>query len=540
MLFLLLPLVGANVEPKLVGSSVISIRVYWDIDLNSQQPQSAAFSSFSFLNTSKQRVSFQSSLPFTSASDEYENHLLQFELDPRQSVQRVALSSTVVVNPEEEFEQVTGNLNEFTQATELVKITPQISAKARELVEGESNPLKKIAILTSWVHNNVEYDLSYKDVIADSQTVFEIRKGVCNEFSHLLLAMLRSLDIPARFSAGYVYSGEVWAPHAWVEVAINGRWYPFDATYNEGIILDGTHLKFANGIDQSSVTEQFSARGNVNLSQVSITRSEEVDLVSYTDFSKGPKIEFFVTNQTVDANSIQNITISIQSTHSEVMAFPVALDVPEEVEIISEKTQLLMLFPSEKKFFSWTVLIPATLQPGFLYTFPLVVRSLGVKAQSVLQAQKNNDGDASVQAQLQVEEVRLNGNSLVFSIKNTGNSQFESVTAQVELQGHNLQREFSLAAGKETELRFNVDLNLTSTTQGNLTLTTSNYSLSQAFLLRPPRGLDSTVPALNIQTRSIVEEGDPFKTIQDNIIYAGAILLIIFIAIIIKLRFKTL
>ncbi len=534
LLVLLLPLVGAQVDPKLVGSSVVSLTLHWDIDFGNQRPNSASFSSFSFLNTTRQVAEFSANAPFTQSIDNG-NKLLEFELDASKNQQRVSLHSVVRAS-EGDFEQVEGELTPFLQQTDLVKITPQISAKAVELVGNEVNPLRRAAVLTSWVHNNVVYDLAYKDAITDSQTVFEQRRGVCNEYSHLLMAMLRSLDIPARFVAGYVYSGEIWAPHAWVEVAINSRWYPFDATYNEGIVLDATHLKFANGIDQGEVVERFSARGSVDLSSVSIARSEEVSMSSYTPFTNGPAIEFFVPNRTVAANSIQNVTVSIQSTRSDVTAFPLSLDVPQELEILSEKTFLLMLFPGEKRFVSWTVLAPPNLEPGYLYTYPLVVRSLGTRSQSALQAQL---GEAQSISALHLKEVRHSAEELVFTVKNAGNEEIQNAEARVEILGLSLQRSFSLAPGEETDLLFQVQLNITNSTRGNFSVT-GNVSFSQVFLLRPPQNLEPQRPAFNIQTRTVVEEELLERVLPPELveqgIYAGVILLILLLLLIIKFR----
>ncbi|MBI4406341.1 transglutaminase domain-containing protein, partial [Candidatus Micrarchaeota archaeon] len=534
-LVLLLPLVGAQVDPKLVGSSVVSLSLIWDIGLGGQSPNSATFSSFSFQNTSRQLTEFSANAQFTQSMDNRGNKLLEFELDPARDQQRILLRSVVRVS-EGEFEQVEEELSKFLEPTDIVRITPPISAKAGELVGNESNPLRRAAVLTSWVHNNVVYDLAYTDSITDSQTVFEQRRGVCNEYSHLLIAMLRSLGIPARFVAGYVYSGEIWAPHAWVEVAINAKWYPFDATYNEGIVLDATHLKFANGIDQNEVVERFSARGNVDLSRVSITRSEDVSLLSYTPFTNGPVIEFFVPNGTVAANSIQNVTVSIQSTRSEVTAFPLSLDVPQELEILSEKTFLLMLFPGEKRIVSWSVLVPPDLEPSYLYTYPVVVRSLGTRSQSALQAQL---GQAQSISAIQLREVRHSAEGLVFAVKNAGNSDVQEAEANVEILGFLLQKNFSLAPGQEIDLFFPVELNLSNSTRGTFSVF-GNASFSQVFLLRPPQNLEPARPAFNIQTKTFVEqellEQILPREFVEQAIYAGVILLILLLLLIIKFR----
>ncbi len=527
-----------RIEPKLVGGGVFSLQLNWTVDFGGQNPQSASFTSFAFFNNGRQQVSFTTPTPYTSSVDSFGNNLLTFTLVPSQQRQIVTMNALISSRSAGEFEQVTGDLSAFTQPSEYVVITPQIAAKAAELVGSEINPLKKATILTSWVHNNVAYDLSYKDRILDSQKVFEGRRGVCNEFSHLLIAMLRSQGVSARFAAGFVYSGEIWAPHAWIEVSSNGKWYSFDPTYNEGMLLDATHIKFANGVDQSDVTEQFSAVGNVDLSQVSLTRSHEVVINSYSTISTAPVLEMFITNETVGSNSIQNVTVSIQSQYNELVAYPISLDAPSEVNIVSQRTTLLMFLPGEKKFFSWQVLIPSDLREGFIYTYPLVARSLGAKIEGVLQAQKNGVQTEQLSL-LQVSEVRLNGASLVVSIHNAGNILFQNATLDIQLALANLSQNFSVAPGENAEIIFPVlNFNVSREITGVILLTAENYSSSQNFVIRPATTAEPARPAFNIQAgKSLIQE-NILNKYEGYLPYGlAAIVLIFFISIIlIKVR----
>ncbi len=529
-----------QVEPKLVGSGVFNVQLNWTVDFHGQNPQSASFTSFAFFNNPHQRVSFSTSVPYVSSVDSLGNNLLTFNLDVAKQRQVVTMDVLVSSQSQADFDPVTGDVNPFMQPSEYVVITPQISAKTAELVGSEANPLTKATILTSWVHNNVVYDLTYKDQILSSQKVFEIRRGVCNEFSHLLLAMLRSSGVPARFAAGLVYSGEIWAPHAWVEVAVNGKWYSFDPTYNEGIFLDATHLKFANGVDQGNVTEQFSAVGNVDLSAISLARSHEVSISSHSGFSNAPVVNIFVTNDSVEPGSIQNVTASLESNYQDVMAYPVSLDVPPEVAIVSQKTALLMFFPGEKKLFSWQVVIPSNLSDGFIYTYPVVVRSLGATVQTVLQAQKKGSGTAEVPV-LQIKEVRLNNRDLVVSIHNGGNTVFQNAVSTVELPFGNFSQDFSLSAGGDVELHFqlpNADgVNTSADITGNIAITSGSYSSSQRFLLKPANNAEPSLPAFNIQPNKSINtsQSNPLDGYYPYLPYgAVAIVLILFISIIIK------
>ncbi len=537
LLFFFALTVAIDVEPKMVGSSTVSLTVNWDVDLNGETPSTITFTSFAFLNTSTQNAVFTANLPFDLKTDELGNALLEFQLDPAEQQQRVSMHSTITASPESPLESIDVEVERFSQPSQFVNITYDISAKAREIVGFERNELRKAALLTSWVYNNVVYDLAYQDTILPSDEVFLIRRGVCNEYSHLLLAMLRSERIPSRFVAGFVYSGEKWAPHAWVEVAYNDKWYPFDATYNEGVLLDATHFKFANGVDQGDVNERLSARGTtaIDLSHVSLERAHEVSFITRSNFSSPPLLILNVSNETVSANSLQNVSLSITSAHPSLTAYPLSLDLPQEATIMSDRATLLLLSPGETSVFSWSVLIPTNLTEGYIYTYPLQVRSIGAKIEGALQAKK---GDSQTIPLLQVKEVRVKDSQLVFRIKNSGNADFKNISVRLNLSNSTFTDSFSLSAGKETELSFSIqNANLSSRVEGAINLSTTSYSFVQSFLLEPSKASEPRAPAFNIQTERLTQESMqriPLQTDYNSIILPVAIVLILFLAIIIK------
>lgn len=85
-----------------------------------------------------------------------------------------------------------------------------------------------------------------QDAAADA---FARETGVCQDHTHVFLACCRSLQIPARYVSGYVYSTDTQhvAMHAWAEAWLNGRWMTFDITNNTRYLTQ--HLKLATGLD---------------------------------------------------------------------------------------------------------------------------------------------------------------------------------------------------------------------------------------------------------------------------------------------------
>lgn len=95
------------------------------------------------------------------------------------------------------------------------------------------------------VHNILEYK---QGVTTNSTTAIEVinnRCGVCQDFSHLMIAVCRSCGMKARYVNGLMV-GEG-ATHAWVEVVVNGKWCGFDPTHDR--LVTSQYLKFAHGRD---------------------------------------------------------------------------------------------------------------------------------------------------------------------------------------------------------------------------------------------------------------------------------------------------
>ena len=115
--------------------------------------------------------------------------------------------------------------------------------------------------LTRRIHAEFVYDSRATTVNTPVDEVFRLRRGVCQDFAHLQIAMLRSLGIPARYVSGYLRTvptdGEprlvgADATHAWLSVYCgNGVWLDVDPTNNT--ICSKDHITLAWGRDYSDV-----------------------------------------------------------------------------------------------------------------------------------------------------------------------------------------------------------------------------------------------------------------------------------------------
>lgn len=97
------------------------------------------------------------------------------------------------------------------------------------------------------VHDAMTYAPGETGVDTTAAQAFETRRGVCQDYAHITLALLRRLGIPARYVCGFL-SGEG-ATHAWVEFFHRGVWLALDPTHGRAVKCDC--IKVAHGRDSS-------------------------------------------------------------------------------------------------------------------------------------------------------------------------------------------------------------------------------------------------------------------------------------------------
>lgn len=97
----------------------------------------------------------------------------------------------------------------------------------------------RVQAICDWVHQNVRYEIGSSGPSTSALDVYRDRVGVCRDFALLPVALCRALNIPARYTFGYLPDIAVSPPdspmdfHAWFEAYLGGRWHTFDARHNE-------------------------------------------------------------------------------------------------------------------------------------------------------------------------------------------------------------------------------------------------------------------------------------------------------------------
>ncbi len=144
--------------------------------------------------------------------------------------------------------------SEFAKPTlSLLKLAGQLEVRRRD------DPLTVLRELNSALYSSFEYALKSTRVDSPIDDAIRTRQGVCQDFAHIMIALVRTLQIPCRYVSGYLHrrvedhdrSAED-ATHAWVEALLpHLGWVGFDPTNN--LIAADRHLRTAIGRDYADV-----------------------------------------------------------------------------------------------------------------------------------------------------------------------------------------------------------------------------------------------------------------------------------------------
>ena len=147
--------------------------------------------------------------------------------------------------------------SEFIYESPYVPSSPELAAYAHEGF-GENRPLMDVVLdLSKRIHRDFKYQPLSTSIDIPLVDVMRNRRGVCQDFAHVMIGVLRSQRLAARYVSGYVRTGGGFqgaqASHAWVSVFFPGTgWLDFDPT-NDVMPSEG-HVTLAWGRDYGDVT----------------------------------------------------------------------------------------------------------------------------------------------------------------------------------------------------------------------------------------------------------------------------------------------
>ena len=153
--------------------------------------------------------------------------------------------------PEEEFA-------ELLAPTEYAPLDDDLRRAGETLAEGRT-PVETCLAASEWVRDRLRYERGSTTVSTTALDALHQGSGVCQDFAHVSLALLRAAGVPARYVSGYLHpsaDAEVGSTvsgqsHAWLEAWL-GEWTPFDPT--NGRPVGERHVVVGRARDYADVT----------------------------------------------------------------------------------------------------------------------------------------------------------------------------------------------------------------------------------------------------------------------------------------------
>ncbi|MGX5357697.1 transglutaminase-like domain-containing protein [Kocuria sp. KH4] len=118
-----------------------------------------------------------------------------------------------------------------------------------------------------WVHENLDYVAGSSAATDTAVHTYLTRQGVCRDYAHLLITLLRSLGVPARLVSVYAPGLSPMDFHAVVEAWHDGAWYTLDAT---GLAPRSEFVRIATGADASETAFLTTLQGRISLGEMRV------------------------------------------------------------------------------------------------------------------------------------------------------------------------------------------------------------------------------------------------------------------------------
>jgi len=113
---------------------------------------------------------------------------------------------------------------------------------------------RRVQAVCSWVNRHLAFTPNSSNSMTSAADTIIERVGICRDYAHLMIALCRAINIPARFVTGTDYGCPAgYGPpdfHAYVEVYLADRWYIFDPT---GLTIPMGLVRFGTGRDAADV-----------------------------------------------------------------------------------------------------------------------------------------------------------------------------------------------------------------------------------------------------------------------------------------------
>ena len=141
----------------------------------------------------------------------------------------------------------------------------ELSAETKGLTDEK----EKCRFIMNQLYERIRYEKGSTEIETTAEEAFANGKGVCQDYAHIYISLLRAFSIPARYVCGLIV-GEGQS-HAWVEAACNGIFVAFDPTHN--IELNDEYIKLGMGRDASdcAINRGVMWGGGLQIQEINVT-----------------------------------------------------------------------------------------------------------------------------------------------------------------------------------------------------------------------------------------------------------------------------
>lgn len=201
---------------------------------------------YQFQKIYDEKISIFPEVPITFSKDSFDNRTLSGSINSKHEVFEYEVFGKALISKYKSAEILD---RIFLYETTRTSISKSIEDFAASIPKADS--VKQQAVLVSHaVYNRMKYVPGSTNTETTAAKAFNQGEGVCQDYAHITIAILRNLKIPARYCAGLMQGeGET---HAWVEYYDEGTWYGIDPTNDRSI--EYGYIKISNGRDCSDCT----------------------------------------------------------------------------------------------------------------------------------------------------------------------------------------------------------------------------------------------------------------------------------------------
>jgi len=175
------------------------------------------------------------------------------DIDDRQVTNHVPFETECNILTSETFQN---NFAEFLMETNYTRVTPELQTFYDETVRTYQvkSVYQLLEEISNLLHTSLIYDTGATNVHTTVEETLRLKRGVCQDYAHLMITLCRLSNIPSRYVSGYQFIGDIHnnqadiqhASHAWVEAYVpKVGWIGFDPTNNGKI--DWRYIKIGHG-----------------------------------------------------------------------------------------------------------------------------------------------------------------------------------------------------------------------------------------------------------------------------------------------------